>query len=229
MRARIKKQLLRHTPTMAGVLLLASYDMVASHEVITKDHSSIECDNLEVQFQADEHYACYLSEFEKFKQTNKDLHVPLTHLDVAARMGNVEAQVRIGFMLCTGTLLPENRESGEFWLLAASEKGHLEAQKLLASQFIRREQESTDEKETDVFRHNAIHWLRKAADKGDLPAMSLLGKVLVQKDDDRAEGLELLEKAAQGGNESARETLAFIDSYLNDKSSEDDSAPDALE
>jgi TPR repeat protein len=135
------------------------------------------------------------------------IYSALKSLELAAASGHSEAQLHLGFMLITGTVLPENRESGTYWLLLSAQQGNLAAQRQLGKEYARRERDPVDDEFQSDTRANATHWLEKAGQAGDYEAQELLGVLLVDCEATRRRGLEILEAAAERGSDSAREAL----------------------
>ena len=135
----------------------------------------------------------------------------LRSLEFAARAGHTEAQLHLGFMLSSGSILPKNRESGTYWLLLSAQQDNVDAQRLVGTQFAQRIYEPANDRFDDGAKTNAVHWLEKATEKGDLESQSLLSKLLVQDDETRERGLRLMKSAAELGDESAIEGMKLIE------------------
>ena len=135
----------------------------------------------------------------------------LTALESAALSGHAEAQLHLGFMLSSGTILPKNREMGDYWLLLSAQQDNLDAQRLVGAHFSRRVYEPANDRFDSDAKTNAVYWLEKAAERGDLESQSLLGKLLVQDDETRERGMRLMNEAAELGNDSAIEGMELID------------------
>ena len=134
----------------------------------------------------------------------------LLALESAALADHAEAQLHLGFMLCSGTILPKNREMGTHWLLLSAQQDNSDAQRLVAVQFVQRIYEPANDRFDSDAKVNAVRWLEKAMEGGDLESQSLLSKLLVQDDGTRERGLRLMQEAAELGNEDAIKSLELI-------------------
>ena len=132
----------------------------------------------------------------------------------AAVEGHAESQLHVGHMLVSGTVVPEDRESGTAWLLLAAQQGNTDAQSLLGMEFAKRIHEPIDDDFGNNARTNAIYWLDKASGAGDMEARELLGFVLVLDYETKDRGIALLEEAAAAGSRKAQGALEVIAAYI---------------
>jgi len=187
---------------IGGILLAAL--LVASCADVSEDSES----SAEEQFAAFESYYLVNGGGDP---TSEDGLKALTALESAALDGHAEAQLNLGFMLSSGTILPENREMGDYWLLLSAQQDNLDAQRLVGAHFARRIHEPANDRFDSDAKTNAVYWLEKATEQGDLASQSLLSKLLVQNEETRERGLHLMKEAAELGDKNAIEGLELID------------------
>lgn len=119
-------------------------------------------------------------------------------------------QYNLGMNYYTGTYLPKDVLLARKWFTLSAKQGHIKSMKMLG----------------EVYLNNLTYnkffsdkYYRKAAENGDFQSQLILGKSLIN-DQDFANGISWIEKAAQGGAYEAYEFLA--DAYFYGKNIDKD-------
>ena len=140
----------------------------------------------------------------------------LRGLEQAAYAGHPEAQLHLGHMLTSGLILPPNPEKGLYWLLLSAQQGNLDAQLLVAGEFLMQAQQHEDPEEAKIYEANSLRWYKIAGENGSAAGRRMYAQGLVEQVATRSEGIQLLGDLAAAGDVSALETLQLLHDTTKD-------------
>jgi TPR repeat protein len=110
------------------------------------------------------------------------------HLARAGRRNCVEAQYQVGRCYLEGQAVPQSRAEAMRWLEPAAERGHAQAQLLVAALFVQGAGYETAGRTIATFFSDgegaepdfeaALSWARRAAEQGGVEAQALVGNIL---------------------------------------------------
>lgn len=136
----------------------------------------------------------------------RDLTAAMTHLEIAANQGHLEAAYQLGSMLTMPGMPRQDVAQAEHWLNSAGQRQHLRAMVHLARLY-------GDGKLVPRDDGKAFMWFRKAAALGDAQAQWRLG-MMFQKgrgvDQDAYEAAHWFEKAGRQGIVQAQYAVAMM-------------------
>ncbi|MBU3078886.1 SEL1-like repeat protein [Sphingomonas sp. XMGL2] len=124
-----------------------------------------------------------------------------------AAAGNAEAQYNLGQAYRRGEGVPADPDQAQSWYRKAADQGYLNAEAQLGLMLF-----------TSPRRSESFSWLEKAATAGEPRAQYVLGTALfngdgVAKDWPRA--YAMMSRAAAGGLDAAKRSLATMETYIN--------------
>ena len=138
----------------------------------------------------------------------KDYEASVMHFAIASQEGDAEAQYLLARCYLDEKGVEEDEHEIVKWLGRSADQGYAKAQFILG--LLKKEEEEEDLSEADDLIEKAVPGLRKAADQGDADAMFLLASAYIDGlgvKEDEEEGMKLLLKAAELGDENAKKSI----------------------
>ena len=152
-------------------------------------------------------------------------HYAQTKLAKAARLGDADAQFKLGEIFDAGEGVAQDCVKASHWYLEAAEQGHAEAQCKLAAMHEKGLGVEQDFSE-------AIHWFRRAAERGNASAHVSLGSFYASGKSvaqDFFAARECFLKAVELGDAEAQALLASMDEKLAAKATGKDATPSDID
>ena len=144
----------------------------------------------------------------KAAYASKDYEAAVMHFAIASQEGDAEAQYLLARCYLDEKGVEEDEHEIVKWLGRSADQGYAKAQFILG--LLKKEKEEEDLSEADDLIEKAVPGLRKAADQGDADAMFLLASAYIDGlgvKEDEEEGMKLLLKAAELGDENAKKSI----------------------
>jgi TPR repeat protein len=191
----------------------------------SKNNASLEKEYEKLEFEAlngkvNSQYQLFLLVTRNQPYLNSKVSNAFKQIIKAGQSGHTEAQFTIGSLYQTGYIVEQDRKVAFGWLKEAANKGHTDAQVLLANNLAYQRLESKLKTEQDKLFDKAGYWYQQAIDSGSVKAKRLYGIMLIHNNTDSELGLELIIQASEQGDASSMHSLGVHYKYQWRKSRE---------